>query len=256
VTARLALTRPVSAALANCELTHLARSTIDVSVAREQHRAYETVLETLGCTLVRVPEAPDLADSVFVEDTAIVLDELGIITRPGAASRRPELDAVAEALARYRSLCWIQPPGTVDGGDVFVVGRRLFVGRSGRTDVEGIRQLRTIVAPFRYEVHVVEVHDCLHLKTAVTPVADATLLVQPKWVDVRQFSDFDLIEIDPREAFAANALRIGDAVLHAAEFPRTLERLAERGFAVTSVPASELAKAEGGVTCCSIVFEP
>ncbi|MGH7502186.1 MAG: dimethylarginine dimethylaminohydrolase family protein [Longimicrobiales bacterium] len=256
MTTRLALTRPVSPAIVHCELTHLAREPIDVKVARDQHLAYEVALTSLGCTLVRVPEAPDLPDSVFVEDTAVVLDELAIITHPGAPSRRAELDGVADALARYRALCWIQPPATLDGGDVFVMERRIFVGRSGRTNADGIEQLRTIVAPFQYEVHIVEQHDCLHLKTAASPVAAGTLLIHRDWVDTDAFREFELIDIDREEPFAANAVLVGNDVICAAEFPRTREVLVRRGISVTPVPASELAKAEGGVTCCSIVFEP
>jgi dimethylargininase len=251
-----AVTRPVSASIADCELTHVQRSIIDVNVARAQHSAYENLLETLGCTLLRVPAADDLPDSVFVEDTAIVLDELAIVAHPGAASRRGELAAVAEILGRFRSLVWIQSPGTLDGGDVFVVRKEIFVGRSARTNDAGIEQLRAIVAPFRYIVHVIDVRQCLHLKTAVCPVSEDTLLVHPQWVDAACFSAFHILEIDEAEPFAANALRVGDAVIHAAEFPRTSERLASHGIDVVTVPASELAKAEGGVTCCSIVFEP
>jgi len=227
-----------------------------MNVARAQHSDYENLLETLGCTLVRVPGADDLPDSVFVEDTAIVLDELAIVAHPGAASRRGELAAVAEILGRFRSLVWIQSPGTLDGGDVFVAGTEIFVGRSARTNDAGIEQLRAIVAPFRYAVHVIDVRKCLHLKTAVSPVSEDTLLIHPQWVDGAWFPAFRILEIDASEPFAANALRVGDAVVHAAEFPRTGERLSSQGIDVVTVPASELAKAEGGVTCCSILFEP
>jgi dimethylargininase len=245
----------VSPSIATCQLTHLPRSAIDLDVARTQHRAYENLLETLGCTLLRAPEAVDLPDSVFVEDVAVVLDELAVIAHPGAASRRGELADVAELLGRFRSLVWIQPPATLDGGDVFVIGKRMYVGRSARTNEAGIEQLRSILAPFRYEVHAVDLRDCLHLKTAISPVADDTLLAQPAWLDADVFEGFRIIEVEPGEPFAANALRIGDIVIHAEEFPRTNDLLAAHGIEVATVPASELAKAEGGVTCCSIIFE-
>src|SRR5712692_1221625 len=143
----IAITRAVSDAINDCELTHVARAPIDLALARAQHRAYERALEAAQCEIVRVEPAPDLPDSVFVEDTAIVVDEVGIITRPGAASRRPETSAVAEVLGRYRTLRYIDAPGTVDGGDVVVAGRRVFVGRSARTDDEGLAQVRAILTP-------------------------------------------------------------------------------------------------------------
>ena len=126
----IAITREVSSSIAACELTHLVRAPIDLALARAQHSAYERELEALGCTLHRLPEAPKLADSVFVEDCAIVLDELAVITRPGAASRRDETAAVEEALTRYRPVARLQSPATIDGGDVLRLGRRLFVGQS------------------------------------------------------------------------------------------------------------------------------
>ena len=126
----IAITRPVSASLAHCELTHLAREPIDVPRARAQHAAYERLLGSLGASLVRVGPAPDLPDAVFIEDTAVVLDELAVVTRPGAASRRPETDAVASVLASYRPLRTMTAPATLDGGDVLRLGRTLYVGRS------------------------------------------------------------------------------------------------------------------------------
>lgn len=251
-----AITRPVSSSIAQCELTHLQRSVIDVERARAEHGLYEEVLEALGCTLIRLDEAPDLPDSVFVDDTAIVLNELAIITHPGAASRRAELAAVAEALGRFRSLVWIQPPATLDGGDVFVVGKQIFVGRSTRTNDAGIEQLRSIVTPFRYVVHAVDVDGCLHLETAVSPISSDTLLIQPAWVKSAQLAAFRLLEVDADEPFAANTLRLGDVLIRAAEHARTNDRLAAQGLDIVTVPASELARAEGGVTCCSILFEP
>lgn len=251
-----AITRPVSTSIAACELTHLDRSVIDVERARAEHRIYEDTLEALGCTLIRLSEAPDLPDSVFVDDTAVVLNELAIITHPGAASRRGELVAVAEALGRFRSLVWIQPPATLDGGDVFVVGRQIFAGRSTRTNDAGIEQLRSIVTPFRYVVHAVDVSGCLHLETAVSAIASDTLIIQPAWVKNAQLGGFRCVEVDPDEPFAANTIRLGDVLIRAAEYPRTNDRLAAQGFDIVTVPAAELARAEGGVTCCSILFEP
>jgi dimethylargininase len=256
----VALTRPVSPAFARCELTHLTREPIDVEKAGRQHAAYEAVLAALGCRIVRLPVAPELPDSVFVEDAAVVVDEVAVITRPGAASRRGETESVAEALAAYRPLVAIEPPAVLDGGDVLHVGRRLYVGLSARSDEAGVAQLAAHLARRGYEVEGVALRGCLHLKTAVTAVADELLLVNPAWVDGSLFAGCELVAVDPREPFAANALRVRggatDAVVLAAAFPRTAERLAARGLDVRLVEVDEIAKAEGGVTCCSVLFAP
>ena len=195
-----------------------------------------------------------MPDSVFIEDTAIVFDEVAIVTRPGAVSRRLETTAVADALRPYRPLHHIEPPGTVDGGDVLVVERRVFVGRSRRTNDAGISQLRHVLAPYGYEVMSIEVRGCLHLKSAVTAVGDDLLLVNPRVAAARPFVAFDRIDVHPDEPSAANALRVGEQIIYPTSFPRTMERLERRGLRILSVDASEVAKAEGAVTCCSLVF--
>ena len=226
---------------------------IDLPRAVRQHEQYISALADAGCVIERLPPAPELPDGVFVEDAALVLEELAVITRPGAASRRPETESVAAALARFRPLRRIGGPATLDGGDVLRTGRSLFVGSSGRTTREGAEELARLVAPAGYYVHIVAVQGCLHLKSAVTEVGEATLLINPAWVDPAGFAGFRLIPIDPGESFAANALRIGDQIIHAAAFPRTTARLRAEGFEVREVEADELAKAEGGVTCCSLL---
>src|SRR5262249_8065631 len=151
------------------ELTYLERQPIDVEKARVQHEQYERLLEKAAhCTVVRAQAAHDLPDAVFVEDTAVVLDEVAVIMRPGAASRRGETQAVADVLSDFRELRRIEAPGTVDGGDVLFCGRRAFVGRTSRTNDEGIGQMQRILAPFGYSVHAVTVSGCLHLKSAAT----------------------------------------------------------------------------------------
>jgi dimethylargininase len=255
VTARVvALTRAVPPSIVRCELTHLAREPIDVARAAAQHEAYERVLASMGCVVRRLPALPEMPDSVFVEDVAVVVDELAVIARPGAASRRGETDSAAAALAEYRPLARIRPPGTLDGGDVLRVGRRVLVGVTpgGRTNAEGAAQLRAALAPLGYEVACVEARGCLHLESAVTAVADDLLLVNPDWVDPAALGA-RWIAVHPSEPFAANVLRAGDAVLAAAAGSLTMERLAARGLDVRAVDVSELAKAEAGVTCCSIL---
>ena len=192
------VTRPVPESLARCELTHLSRVPIDVAVASAQHQQYEEALRVLGCTVRHVPAAHELPDSVFVEDVAIVLDEIAIITRPGAASRRPEREAVAAVLSEYRPLQAIAAPGTLDGGDVLRLGRTLYVGLSTRTNEDGARQLAGHVAPFGYAVECVQTAGCLHLKSAATAVDSDRVLCNPAWIDTRVFRHVDVIPVDPR----------------------------------------------------------
>ncbi|PYR53978.1 MAG: dimethylargininase [Acidobacteria bacterium] len=251
----MAITRDVSPALERCELTHLPRTTIDVGRARMQHAAYEQCLIEAVCPVERLVADATMPDSVFVEDIAVVFDELALITRPGAASRRVETPAVADALARYRTLRYIESPGCVDGGDVLVVGEHVFVGQSTRTNAAGIEQMRHILDPYGYTVEEVEVTGCLHLKSAVTALTADLLLMNRAWTDADRFARFTIVDVDPAEPLAANALPIGGLVIFPAAFPRTERRLAAQGFHVRTVDVSEFAKAEGGVTCCSLVFD-
>jgi dimethylargininase len=251
---RHAITRGVSRSLAACELTHIPREPIDVELARRQHDEYEAALERLGCTVERLREEPALPDAVFVEDTALVLDEVAVVFRPGAPSRRPETESVAVALAAYRELVRMTGVGTTDGGDVLRLGRVLHVGLSTRSDLAGIDELRDLVARFGYQVHGTALSGCLHLKSAVTAIGDDTILVNPAWVEPGLFSGARAIEIDPAEPLAANALRIGDRLIYPATCPRTAEKLGRLGFDLELVDLSELSKAEGAVTCCSLVF--
>jgi dimethylargininase len=250
----IALTRGVSPALAECELTHLERTPIDLEIARAQHAAYEQRLAAAGCIVQRLETAADMPDSVFIEDIAIVFDEIAVITRPGAAARRAESPAVAETVARHRPVRRIEPPGTLDGGDVLRVGRTVFVGCSGRTNAAGIGQLRCTLRPLGYDVREVEVHGCLHLKSAVTAASAELLVMNPAWIPGADVTGFDVLEVPAEEQYGANVLRLADRVIHAAAFPRTRERLEARGVHVESVDVSELAKAEGAVTCCSILI--
>ncbi|HWQ33492.1 MAG TPA: arginine deiminase family protein [Blastocatellia bacterium] len=250
----IAITRDISPAINECELTHLAREPIDLATARAQHRQYIAALQQLGCEVLELPAEPDLPDSVFVEDTAVVLDEAAIITRPGAPSRRPETESVARALAAYRRLLHITAPGTLDGGDVLRVGRKIFIGLSSRSNQAGIEQMGALLAPFGYSVISIRLNDCLHLKSAVTQVAPGTLLINPRQADAAVFSEYELIEVDESEPAGANALLVNEAVICPAHFPATRRRLEERGLRVIPVEASELAKAEGGVTCCSLLL--
>ena len=251
----IALTRPVSPTLTECELTHLARAPIDVAKAEAQHAAYEALLASLGATVVSVPAAPAFPDAVFIEDTALVLDEVAVLTRPGAEARRGELTGVGATLERYRSVVRMEAPATLDGGDVLRLGRTLYVGRSARTNAQGIEQLARLVHPYDYHVVPVALEGCLHLKSAVTAVADRVLLYNPAWVSASAFPGCDTMPVAPSEPYGANGLRIAGSVVYAAQFPITRALLEERGLRVAPVDCSELAKAEGAVTCCSLVFD-
>lgn len=256
----MAITREISPAIRDCQLTHLARAPIDLDLARRQHADYEWALVEAGCTVRRLHAADDMPDSVFVEDIAVVVNEVGVITRPGAESRRPELPGVVDALVRvqglhYRPLVIIEEPGTLDGGDVLVVGRHVFVGLSSRTNQAGTDQLRRIMGRAEYTVQAIPVHGCLHLKSAATLVAPDMLLMNRQWIPGEAFAAYEVIDVDPAEPYAANALLVGGRVVYPTAFPRTRERLEARGLTVRPVDVSELAKAEGAVTCCSLIFE-
>jgi dimethylargininase len=246
--ALVALTREVPLAINACELTHVQRQPIDLAAARAQHAAYEAALAAARCTVRRLPPLDGMPDSVFVEDTAVVVDELAVIARPGAASRRGETSSVAEALRADRDVVEILEPGTLDGGDVLQLGKSVYVGLSSRTNAEGARQLAAFLGAYGYHVRPVEVRGALHLKSAATRVLGG-VLVNPDWIDKSIF-DGEVIDVDPGEPFAANVLLAGDALLCSTAFPKTNARLTN----VVEVDASELAKAEGGLTCCSIVF--
>jgi dimethylargininase len=250
----IALTRGVSRQIARCELTAKERVPIDPARAAAQHHAYEEALAGLGYRLIRLPAEESLPDCVFIEDTAVVLDELAVVTRPGAESRRPETTAVEAALGPLRPLAHIQPPGTLDGGDVLRVGRQIYAGCSARSNAEGRAQLRSLLAPFGYSVQDVLFRHCLHLKSAVTLVAENTLLIHPGWVTRDSFPGMSFIEVDPAEPDAANALLLAGTILYPAAFPATRKRLEERGLRALPLAMDELGKAEGGVTCCSLIL--
>lgn len=251
----IALTRHVSPAIAACELTHLDRVDLDWQVARAQHQAYVNLLQKLGCEVHQLPAEENLPDCVFIEDTALVLPEVAVMTRPGAASRQPEVPAVEATLADFRPICRIDSPGALDGGDVLRVGRDLYVGRSTRTNSNATEQLQKKLDPFGYRVHPVEFRGCLHLKSAVTQVDTNVLLYNPDWMDPFETEELEWWAVDSHEPFAANAVFFGDKILYAEDFPRTRDFLSDCGVEVHTVDVSELAKAEGAVTCCSLLFK-
>ena len=250
-----AITRAVSPALNRCELTFLERQEIDVARAVAQHRCYRDCLVDLGLAVLTLPADPGLPDSVFVEDPAVVVDEVAVILRMGAESRRAEALSLARALAPYRPLHYLQEPATLEGGDVVRAGRRLFVGLSGRTNRDGIAQLSARLQPLGYTVTPVAMRGCLHLKSACCALGDDLLLANREWVDTAPFEGFGIVDVAPGEPDAADVLAIGATVLIPAAFPATAARLAQSGRRVIPLDVSELMKAEAGVTCMSVIFE-
>jgi dimethylargininase len=250
-----AITRGVSPAIARCELSFIDRRAIDLPRARQQHQAYEVLLGKLGARILSLPPEPDLPDSMFVEDPAIVLDEIAIILSMGTESRRGEGTSLEKELSKYRKLAHVLLPGTLEGGDVLRMGRKLFVGLTKRSNTQGTHQLAEIVKPHGYEVVSVPVTGCLHLKSAVTSIAENTLLANRTWFDATPFADCEWIDVDPAEPHAANALALGGTVILPASFPRTRRRIGSLDYRVTTLDISELQKAEAGLTCSSLLFE-
>lgn len=250
-----AITRAVSSSLEKCELSFIERKPIDLAKARAQHRAYEAALEKLGAKVVELPEEKDLPDSMFVEDPALVLDEVAVICTPGAEARRKEAASLAAALEQYRKLAYIKLPGTLEGGDVLRIGRKIFAGFTKRTNAEGIRQLGVIAGQYGYDLTAVPVTGCLHLKSAVTYLGKNTLLGNREWLQWKRFGGFEWVDVDPAEPHAGNALAMGEVVLFPASFPKTRARIEAKGFRVEALDISELQKAESGLTCSSLLFE-
>lgn len=250
--------RPASTLSDRCELTFLERSTIAFDALERQHCAYIDAIGQAGADVIVLDADPALPDSVFIEDAAVVLDEVAILTRPGAVSRQREPDRIEAGIAGIRNIARIVAPGTLEGGDVLRIGRTLFVGLTTRTNREGIEQLAALVRPYAYGVTAVPVRGSLHLKTACTALDAGTLLINPAWLDSTVFADFRCIAISNDEPFAANVLPIGGTLIANASYPRTLERvhaharLSEQR--IIPVDISEFGKAEAGLTCMSLLF--
>lgn len=250
-----AITRGVSLSFGNCELTFLSRQPIVVTKAVQQQRDYERCLSDLGVEVISLPPEPDYPDAVFVEDTAVVVDEVAVIPTMGVLSRRREVETVAPVLAGYRPLEFINHAGTLEGGDVTIIGRTCYVGVSTRTNLNGIAQLRDLLTPYDYEVIAVEVKQCLHLTTGCTYIGRDTVLANTSWVDVSPLRGLQVLDVAATEPWAANALLVGDVVVLPESSRLTAALLRERGFEIRTVDVSELEKAEAGLTCMSLLFD-
>ncbi len=247
-----ALVHIVSPKINDCELTYLDRMPIDFKLAVRQHEAYCKFLEEHGFEIIQLSASDDHPDSVFIEDTAVVFDEFAVITNPGAKSRRGEIATVEDELKKHLKIARIEPPGTLDGGDVVQIGNTVFVGETERTNPEGIQALAKILRRYDYVVVPVKVQNCLHLKSACTAISGRSVLANPDWLDLAPFADLNVITVD--EPWAANAIRLNETVCLHAGFPKTVQHLRELEFKVATLDISEFLKAEGGLSCLSIRF--
>ncbi len=246
-----ALVRQPSPRLAEGVVTFLDRTPVDVDLAQAQHQAYRSALAHAGWAVRDVAPADNCPDSVFVEDTVVVCDGLAVLTRPGLTQRRPEVAGTETAVRELDlEVVRIQEPATLDGGDVLQVGSTVYVGRGGRTNSEGIRQLRHHVAPRGRIVVPVHLRDVLHLKSAVTALPDQTFVGLPDLIDPAAFPTLRAVD----EEAGAHVVPLGeDLVLIAASAPRTAAYLDDLGFVPIVVDISEFERLEGCVTCLSVL---
>jgi len=248
------ITHLPSPSLQQCELTFLNSEPIDIKKAQKEHKAYEDMIRSCGATIITIDENIDLPDSVFVEDPIIVFDEVAVLTSMGVASRRKESATMEKTFKKYREIKHIELPAKIEGGDVLKIGKRIFVGKSARTNGKGIRALRDIITPYGYEVISARVGGCLHLKTGCTALDEKTLLINPRWVDSKSFTGFRQIVVPKEEPFGANILKINETICMNEAFPKTIELVKSLGYNVKSTDITEFVKAEAGLTCMSVPF--
>lgn len=249
----LAITHVPSPKMADCELTFVARSAIDYERALKQHAAYCRVLRECGAEVRTLDVNVEMPDCAFVEDLAVVLDEVAILARMGAPSRRTETAGIESELSMLREVREIPPGATLEGGDVLRVGRALLVGLSSRTNAAGAKAFFAIAGDYGYSVRAIPVRGCLHLKTACTALPDSRLLVNPGWLDEKDLDDFELVRIPIAEPWGANIAIVNGRVCASASHGETCQLIRRLGFEVHTVELDEFAKAEGGVTCLSIL---
>jgi len=221
---------------------------------QHQHAAYCDALAAMGVELIRLDPAPGFPDAYFVEDTAVVTSEIAVIARSGAMERRGEERSVAQVLSRYRSLAEISAPGTLDGGDVLIVGRQVFIGLSRRTNPQGAAQLARVLGHYDYQCILVTVDDGLHLKSSVTRIGDRQLLLVASWAARPEFDSYDKIMVDPSEVHACNTLWINDHLIIPQGYPRTRALLKATGKSIVELPTRQIHRMDGGLTCLSIRF--
>jgi len=252
---KIALTRGISAAIDRCEVSFIDRAPIDVQKMKQQHRAYEDMLRSMGYEVVQIPADDSCPDCCFIEDTALVLDEIAVITYPGSEARRGEVPGVVPTIEKYRKTVRIEPPATLEGGDVLRIGRNLYVGLTQRTNAQGVESLRSLVKPYGYTVTGVPTPGALHMKSVCTAADDRTIVADPTRMDASVFKDYDVVEIPPDEWMGGDLLPINGTVCMIEGFPKLKTALEARGLEVRTQNMSEFLKAEAGLTCLSLLFE-
>ncbi len=248
---RYAVVRDVPDTYDECIRTTNAR--IDVERARRQHDEYCRGLQNLGLRLIRIPGDNAYPDCVFVEDPAIVVGDQAIVGGMGVRTREGEERAVRRALARYKRVADVEPPGCLEGGDVLQIGNRMLVGLSKRTNAAAIGQLRSLLSK-EYEVVPVRIRETLHLKSVCAYLGAERVLLRPGHFDRRVLGGLEPILVPEAEARAANCLALNDRAMMPAGYPKTRRRLADAGFDVVEVSVTEFEKGDGGVSCLSIRF--
>ena len=226
----------------------------DYGLMVKQHAAYLEALTTAGLEVIVLDPLPDFPDAHFVEDTAVVTPDVAVITNPGAAARRGEAESIAPILAKFRKIERIQPPGTVDGGDVLQVGNHFFIGLSERTNKQGAEQLGRILQSHGNTWTVVAVGAGLHFKSSVNYVGRNTLLITTAFAHNKRLQGYDKIVTERDEEYAANTLLVNEHLLMPAGFPHTRRQLEPLGFKIIELEISEVRKMDGGLTCMSIRF--
>ncbi len=227
----------------------------DFQLALTQHRAYINALERCCTSIVTLPADPQFPDSVFIEDPAILIGEAAILTRPGAVTRRGEMDGLRHVLSKYFPVIEeIHSPGTLEGGDVIKIEDHYYIGLSDRTNKDGARQLMHILEKYGKSASTITLKRYLHLKTGIAWLGDNTLLLAGELKQCQVFRQFERIEVDDDEEYAANSILINGSVITPAGFPMTAEKLKSYGYEVTPVDTSEFRKLDGGVSCLSLRF--
>ncbi|UCC54768.1 MAG: hypothetical protein JSV68_12505 [Anaerolineaceae bacterium] len=220
----------------------------------QQHQAYINALQSQGLDVTVLEALPGYPDAYFVEDVAVVTGEVAVITAPGAEARKGEAEHIVAVLATYRPITRIQPPGTLDGGDVMMAEKRCYIGLSERTNEDGAAQLGQILRAYGYKCTAVPLAGGLHLKSDVNYIGRNTLLLTEPMFNVQAFDGFDKILVDEEEAYAANTLLVNGRLLTPQGFPRTKAKLLQAGFQIVEMETSELQKMDGGLSCMSLRF--
>lgn len=252
-TGTFAVVRGIPDSYSRCERPPRLRDPIDVGLARKQHMAYREALMRLGLIIIDIPPDEAFPDCCFVEDAAIIAGRVAIITRMGAPSRRGEEVRVRKVLETRMAAREVRPPATIDGGDVLVVGRDVYVGVGGRTNRAAVREVATLVDP-GFRVLAVPFEGVLHLKSACTYVGDGYMLIRPGHFDPEVFGEYRFIEVPEEEAYAANCLSVNGGVLISRGYPRTKKAVEARGFETLELEMSEFRKGQGSLTCLSKIF--